>query len=251
MFIKKLWAVALLAIATTACQKETLSPDAPLEPSGQMQLEFDHRFNQQVLTFNTPFYTRGGDSLSVSTLKYYVSNVALGRADGSWWEQAESYYLIDAQLMATTLLQINQIPPGEYTRLRYTIGVDSLRNVSGAQTGALAPSNGMFWSWNSGYIFFKLEGNSPQAPAPIRYHIGGYAGEYAAQQTLNFMLHEPLRILPQANPQLHTVVAVDKLLDATHNISLSQLHTVHMPGANAHMLAENIAGMFNLHHVHH
>lgn len=251
MLTKKLWVVAVLAIAVTACQKESITPDETNEPTGQLQLEFDHRFNEQALVFNTPFLSRTGDSLSISMLKYYISNIALQRADGSWWTQDESYYLVDAQLMASTLLQINQIPPGEYTHLRYTVGVDSLRNVSGAQTGALVPSNGMFWSWNSGYIFFKLEGNSPQAAGPVQFHIGGYSGVYAAQQSIVSMLHEPLLIQPQANPQLHTVVAVDKLLDGQQTIQLNQLHQVHMPGPNAKLLSENIASMFSLHHVHH
>lgn len=40
----------------------------------------------------------------------------------------------------------------------------------------------MYWSWNSGYIFLKLEGTSPSAPTDatgkntFRYHIGSFGG---------------------------------------------------------------------------
>ena len=59
------------------------------------------------------------------------------------------------------------------------IGVDSARNTSGAQLGALDPANSMFWSWNSGYIFVRMEGNSPQSTQPynkLQFHIGGFKG---------------------------------------------------------------------------
>ena len=58
------------------------------------------------------------------------------------------------------------------------------------RTGVLDPAssmdNGMYWTWNSGYIFFKMEGSSPAAPADptgnrkFRYHIGGFGG-YSAK----------------------------------------------------------------------
>jgi len=41
----------------------------------------------------------------------------------------------------------------------------------------------MFWTWNSGYIFFKLEGNSPVSTQPngkIEYHIGGFQSPTSA-----------------------------------------------------------------------
>ena len=55
-------------------------------------------------------------------------------------------------------LELADIPNGEYTKVNYTIGVDAARNTEGAQDGALDLVNGMFWSWNTGYIFMKMEG---------------------------------------------------------------------------------------------
>jgi hypothetical protein len=61
--------------------------------------------------------------------------------------------------------------------MEFMIGVDSARNNSGAQTGALDPTNGMFWSWSTGYIMAKFEGTSAQSPAAanaLKFHIGGF-----------------------------------------------------------------------------
>ncbi len=45
----------------------------------------------------------------------------------------------------------------------------------------LDPTKGMFWTWNSGYLSFKIEGYSPVSTQPahiIAYHIGGYRSAY-------------------------------------------------------------------------
>src|SRR5690606_12105557 len=54
------------------------------------------------------------------------------------------------------------------------------------RTGVLDPAggmdDGMYWGWNSGYIFLKLEGTSDMAPVDpsghrkYRFHIGGFGG---------------------------------------------------------------------------
>jgi hypothetical protein len=54
----------------------------------------------------------------------------------------------------------------DITGIRFLLGVDSARNVSGIQTGALDPARGMFWTWNSGYVMAKIEGSSPSAHVP-------------------------------------------------------------------------------------
>ena len=38
------------------------------------------------------------------------------------------------------------------------LGVDSVLNYNGVHEGALDPINGMYWTWQTGYIHCKLEG---------------------------------------------------------------------------------------------
>jgi hypothetical protein len=59
----------------------------------------------------------------------------------------------------------------------YSIGLDSVSNTSGALSGALDPLNGMFWTWQSGYIHLKLEGTFFKTGRPktaLEFHLGGY-----------------------------------------------------------------------------
>jgi hypothetical protein len=65
------------------------------------------------------------------------------------------------------------------------VGVDSIRNTMDVsrRKGALdvaGIAKGMYWQWNSGYIFFKMEGKSKSIPDSLSnnfyYHIGGFGG---------------------------------------------------------------------------
>ncbi|UPT67237.1 MAG: hypothetical protein M0D57_00620 [Sphingobacteriales bacterium JAD_PAG50586_3] len=157
--MKKINIVLFLAalVAFSACKK-----DDDMEGTGQFKLELEHSFGADAFELNSAnFYTTAsGETVKFSMLKYYVSNVVLTKADGTTWAQPESYYLVDAESPASALLTINDVPAGDYTAVSFVLGVDSTRNVSGAQTGALSTSNGMFWSWNSGYIFLKPKANA-------------------------------------------------------------------------------------------
>jgi hypothetical protein len=58
--------------------------------------------------------------------------------------------------------------------IRITLGVDSITNAAGVNCCALDPANGMYWSWQSGYIQFKLEGKEKDGNA-LNLHLGGFS----------------------------------------------------------------------------
>ena len=152
--------------------------------------------NNQVLVPNTKFYTnKSQDNFSITKFNYYISNVQLTKEDGTIFAEKESYHLIK-HVGGSTSFTIVNLPEGNYKNVRFLIGVDSLRNVSGAQTGALDVLNDMFWEWNSGYIFFKMEGsyNTTATPTIGDYaiHIGGFSGPLKCLQTCSFNLSSPI-----------------------------------------------------------
>ncbi|MBK9581192.1 MAG: hypothetical protein IPO48_04510 [Saprospiraceae bacterium] len=73
------------------------------------------------------------------------------------------------------------------TDVELMFGVDSTRCSSGAQTGALDPAKGLFWSWSSGYIMVKAEGNAPTAAdGSFAFHLGGFKGVNKVQTTKSY-----------------------------------------------------------------
>ncbi|WP_046245041.1 MbnP family protein [Hymenobacter terrenus] len=251
--------LAIAALSFTGCKKDKevlpTTPTGPTTQTGTLDIELDQRVGNTPLVLATQTYTTPtGDQFRVTKFNYYLSNIKLTRADGSEYVQPESYYLVEAEDNATHRLAIKDIPVGDYTGITFTIGVDSARNVSGAQKGALDPNEGMFWSWNFGYIFTKLEGFSPQAPTgAFTYHIGGFKKPYDAVRTVSPAFRNGAKLLIRTDhaPEIHMTVDVLKMLTGATTVRFATFATSHSAGPNAMLLANNYAqGMFVVDHIH-
>lgn len=241
-------------LTLSSCSNDDNNNDntPPAEVKGDMEIKFDHVWGPAQTPFSIDSeYTHPatGESITFSTLRYYISNVKLHKNDGSTQSEEESYHLVNAS-SSDARIRVENIPGGDYTGVSFLIGVDSLRNVSGAQTGALDPAENMFWSWNSGYIFIKAEGASPVASEEtFIYHIGGFAGENAALREVYLSFGDAnLRVSPDALPSAHVKVNTARFWHG--GISLAEMSNVHMPGANASLLATNFSGGFVFDHIH-
>jgi len=240
-----------LAVAFTACTDDA---DVTTPTAGTLDVEVDHLVGNVPLVLNTGTYTTSsGQQFTVSTFNYYLSNIKLKKADGTEYAEPESYHLIRQSDAATKAFTLTNVPAGDYTALTFTIGVDSARNVSGAQTGALDPANGMFWTWNSGYIYTKLEGSSPQAGGnkQLLFHIGGFKKPNNTIRTVSPSLNgATIQIRQDRAPAVHLAADVLKMFTGPNPIDFSTLSNT-MGGSNSVKVADNqAAGMFRVDHVH-
>lgn len=155
-----------------------------------LSIQFDNIAGDRNLQLNTGTYTNAaGEQFKVDMLRYFISNIKVKSVSGKEYTvpQDSSYFLISENDPASQFVKV-RVPVDEYVSLSFTLGVDSLRSTMGVdhRTGALDPSggmeDGMYWGWNSGYIFFKMEGTADAAPVDpsghrkFRYHIGGFGG---------------------------------------------------------------------------
>ncbi|GHG67127.1 MbnP family copper-binding protein [Comamonas sp. JC664] len=74
---------------------------------------------------------------------------------------------------ATNHLVRGRAPAGEYTGVRFKVGVPASLNHLDAST-APAPLNdmSMFWSWRSGYLFMRIEGRTEGLTEGHFMHLG-------------------------------------------------------------------------------
>ncbi len=233
----------------TACKKD---PETEAITTGQVNLEFEHLVGNEALVLNPQQYTNAnGDQFQITTFKYYISNIVLTKADGTTYKQPESYYLVDEDRPDSKLITLKDVPGGEYTGLTFTVGVDSVRNVSGAQTGALDPAQGMFWSWNTGYIFMKLEGYSPQSEkGGLTFHIGGFKTPNNTIRTLSPNLNGSKMLVAAGKaPQVHLKVDVLEMFQTPQIIKFADLSTS-MGGPASVTVADNYRDMFRVDHIH-
>jgi hypothetical protein len=241
-------------ILLSSCKKST--DEVAADTKSSFSIEFENQVNGSPLVLNTTTYKNAkGEDFKINVFKYYVSNIKLSKADGTTYLIPESYFLIDASKAESTNITLKDIPTGDYTKIEYTIGVDYARNFAGAQTGALDPINGMFWTWNSGYIFVKLEGTSPQSTATgnaITFHIGGVTDPNNTIRTFTTKINaaNPLRIRTDGKPNMHFIVNVAALFTGKTDVSFATLNMT-MGGANSVIVANNYAnGLFRLDHIH-
>lgn len=161
-----------------------------------------------------------GESFSISTFKYYISNIQLF-AKGGKVTRVPGYFLVNANDTETHQIELQKKNAGNYDTIQFILGVDSARNCAGAQDGDLDPLNGMFWTWKSGYIFLKLEGHAPMSSLraqKIEYHIGGYRPPANCIRTIK------LALAPGTTSVIHLQLNIDQLFPA--GFSFAQVPSV-------------------------
>jgi hypothetical protein len=248
--------LATSAACITACTKDTDAP-VPTDKVGKVTIEFENVVGGSPLELNrrSLYATPSGDQFSVSTFRYYISNIKLTKSpefvqqnkpQDSVFVQPESYYLIDQALDGSRKFTIENVPVGEYSDIMFTIGVDAARNSGGAQTGALAVSD-MFWVWDTGYIFTKMEGRSDQSPnKALVFHIGGNNNIKTVSPAMNGKI---IQVRENRTPEVFLRADLLRMFTGSTTVLFQKTNNV-MGGEEAAQIAKNQAeGMFTVDRV--
>lgn len=191
-----------------------------------------------------------GQALNVNEVKFYVSNVALVKADGSEVPVAglQLAHLKKGTPPRDIKIFTGDAPAGEYRGLRFDVGVPRALNHADATTAKapLSIEEGMYWAWNSGYIFFSLHGE--MGGIKVANHVGGDNHRV----TVNLAdLQKPGTALSVGKDGLTVPLNLDlqKLYASgvkgeAWDFSKPQYQQVHM-GAAADQLASNLAGAWS------
>ena len=72
-------------------------------------------------------------------------------------------------------------------KISLLFGIDSALQVGGVGTGALDPLRGMYWTWQTGYVQWKMEGaiRVDGLVSPLELHLGGFDGATKSQSMLS------------------------------------------------------------------
>ncbi|MFN3315777.1 MAG: MbnP family protein [Raineya sp.] len=233
--------------------------------NGTLAIELQHFFGDKTLKIGDSYTNSSNETFTLTKLDYFISNIALEKQDGSFYAipQDESYFLIKLSEGAKPIISLKNIPLGEYKGIRFLLGVDSLRNTMepARRTGDLdvgGRAEGMYWVWNTGYIFLKMEGNSNVVPdeqdKKFIFHIGGYGG-YSSPTINNLktisikFLNENLKINPDKNAILHLKIDASKIFNANKTIRIADNPSVMFSPVSVD-IADNYANMFSLDFVH-
>ncbi len=239
------------------------------QPTSGITLEFDNIVGSKNLVLNGPSGTNAsGEDFVITKFDYFISNIKLLRADGSNYTipQDSSYFLVKESIKESQFVRLKNVPLGDYTGVEFMVGVDSLRSVSPIEKrkGALDPAGtmdeGMYWAWNSGYIFMKLEGTSSKSTAVANkfyYHIGLFGGMDVKTVNNTRIVKVPFgdlkaTVTMEETPEVHLFVDALKVFDGpAANISIAQYNSI-MSGQQSlsQQVANNYAKIFTLDHIH-
>jgi hypothetical protein len=219
--------------------------------SSTIRVNFNNMFDTlDLLLDSTSYVLDNGDKFKVTTYKYYISNIKLISSDNSVYVEQDSYHLINESSVSSQSFVLNDIPFNNYTSMEFIIGVDSIHNVSGSQTGELSPNNGMFWTWNTGYIQAKLEGYSQQSGAAdksIAFHIGGFKGANNPLKAINLNFNGLTAVVSKTNtPTININCNIKEWFVNPYTISFSNVYSVSSVNATSKLLADNYADMFTI-----
>lgn len=244
------------AVLVASCKPDPVDPVAPAETwpptSNAVCISFEHKAGSDSLIVDTElrYQNINGDSFTCEAMKYYISNVSFTDNLGNTWYEPESYHLIDAADLNSCRIYIDDMPSGNYVSMNFMIGVDSARNVSGAQTGALDPAHGMFWTWSSGYIMAKYEGRSPMSTQPfglVLLHLGGFSGTYASQRWASPSFNvQQLQITSSTVPTIHMKSDLLEWFQNPNVIDFSSVNNVNTPTNMSVSIANNIPDSFTI-----
>ncbi|WP_423736195.1 MbnP family protein [Chitinophaga caseinilytica] len=245
--MKPCYLIFTLLICCMACKKDLIP-----KKEGNFKLNFEHKVGTSRLTLGTTTYKNpSAESYTVTAFKYFISNVYLVKMDNSLLRLPISYHLVDESKPESKSILL-LAPQGEYRAIGFKLGVDSTRNVSGAQTDALDPVLGMFWSWNSGYIMAKMEGASPVSAAPdkkLTFHVGGFKGQYNAVQDIRIQTPISINVGPDREPAVTFTTDLNAWFGPPNIVSFATMATIHSPGEAAWKISVNYKNMFRITNV--
>lgn len=243
--------LALAAGLLNGCKKDAPASSPPATASVALQVT-NVAGTQAVALDGTTYQTPSGEAFSISTLQYYISNVVLTRTDGTTYAAPGVYHLVDASKPSTSKLTLDNVPVGDYAGLKFVVGVDSVATKADplSLTGDLNPANNMYWVWNTGHIFLKLEGKVASAGnKALTAHIGGYRAPYSAIVTAApaFPSGTALAVRAGQTPTISLTANVLKIFDGATHLPLSTFPTAMTPSAASVQVAQNYAaGMFSV-----
>ena len=183
--MKKLFSIAAITLACTTLLFTSCKKDKSEEPTPSTEQNLTMHLHSNVGThtanYDSTFINSAGQRFTIEDYRMYISNVVLIKSDGSELPITGKIFLTNPEIDE---YELGMVPVGNYKGFRFIVGLDSTINHSDPSTypssnplSVQTPS--IHWSWNSGYIFWKVEGKVDTTVAqtgPVNvdylYHIG-------------------------------------------------------------------------------
>jgi hypothetical protein len=174
---------------------------------------------------------------NVSDFRYYVSNIVLIKSDNSEYPLTGKVLLVNPYKSEYT---VGSIPAGSYKGFKFMLGLDSIVNHS--DPSSYPSSNplsiqtpNMHWSWSSGYLFLKLEGQcdtSLAANGTVNYPYFFHIGMDELNRTVDFS-NSPFTVTTSQDLEIGMIFDLLSVFNSVDLLTETTTHTMdNIPLAN-------------------
>ena len=223
--------IVIFALACLSFQIKINKKDVPVS----LHLNFQ---NEPLVLKDKKYVTKTNDTVTITKMKFYLSNIVLELEDGTQYKESNSFHLVDAETLSSLEFYLKNVPDIKIKKIGFAVGIDSKNSISEKFDGDLDPALGMYWAWNTGYINMKLEGKSSSCTTvkkEFQFHIGGYLPKQNALQEIELKIDE--------NQIINIEVELSRWLDS---LTLKETNSIMIPGENAMAMARIYKNIFEI-----
>ncbi|WP_425077020.1 MbnP family protein [Psychroserpens sp. S379A] len=265
MKITKITFALLLCISIISCSSDDDASQEDLAgQKGELVLKFDNGVGDQDFIFGTSYSKSNQESYQLETLKYIISNVRVKDDNGNvyTYPTEDNIFIVDeadGNNAGEIFITLDNVDAANYTEITFGIGVDQGRFALGAEGQGdfldLAQEEGMLWSWATGYRFMRFDGtytsNTLDTNEPVNIHMGSVGTSLDNYREVTLTFPNTVRVRESAQPEVHIVADISKVFDGETSINFSDgYNQVHTNQETTPVIANNLMGIFEVHHVH-
>ena len=239
--------------------------------TGAIQIKFENGFSNlgNIVLNQTTQTSANGQKHQFSTLKYVVSNITLIKSDGTEFafhynDPDKGAFIVDQEdaVGGVVYLDLNEIPQGQYTKIRFGLGINQQAYLLGhdgqAEFWSWAGMEGMTWSWAAGYIFAKIEGKYGISSPDTEFmnHTGNMGnisqnGTPDLYREITLDLPTTAQVTSSIVPSIHILADWNQYLSGETDLTLDASNDMAM-GSSQHLVdvTNNLMKMFTVDHVH-
>ncbi len=247
--MKNIFDYSLLALIFLFCISCSNNETEKEDETKKVTLEVQLFVKEKPLNLLQEYQNELGQKYLLENFKFYLSNFEFESASSNeTFKVEDSYYLFSADRETATFSKEILVKKGEYSKLNFSIGIDSIKNTSLDNSGDLDISNSMAWDWNTGYKFVVMEGkyhnSSVDIPSftPLVFHIG--LNQNYRKTSVSFDSSNEKGVFDTENKSTENkkiVLRVDlnDFFSSPNSIDFNEINTV-MGKGNSLLLAEKL-----------
>lgn len=146
--------LGLLFHSITSCDKDQIQPK-----EAKVKIDIRHYFeNEELQLIPVMYINENGDTINVTDLKYYISEITFKNDNGITYRDLDIHY-VDVKQPSSLQVFVDSVPPGKYDKMIFSLGIAEERNISNSLPNTMNNVN-MAWPdlMGGGYHFLKFEG---------------------------------------------------------------------------------------------